>query len=234
MLRRLGRVLLWGFAFLGVGVFLALLAGGVFLWSLRPEPLPERLVLTVDLPQPPPHTRPPLPLPDRVPTAEEVARALHLAAEDPRVVAVAADVSGHAGPLAAVQELLPALDALRRAGIPTQAFAHSLRGPGTGYVLASAFQDLWLQPSGQLSLRGFGLEIPYAGALLSRLGIEGDFQRREAYKSGPESLTRQEMSAPVRDNLSTLERSMGPENGFPLTAVNSNYTPWDGADQRSC
>ena len=75
-------------------------------------------------------------------------RALHDAAADPHVVGLIAKVGG-ALPWAAMQELRLGVRAFAASGKPTLAWAEAF-GEGTGemtaYVLATGFDEIWLQP----------------------------------------------------------------------------------------
>src|SRR4051795_6235773 len=75
-------------------------------------------------------------------------RALHEAAGDRHVVGLIAKVGGPL-PWAVMQELRLGVRAFASSGKPTLAWAESF-GEGTGdmtaYVLATAFDEIWLQP----------------------------------------------------------------------------------------
>ena len=79
--------------------------------------------------------------------------AIHRAAEDPRVAGLIARVQLAASPIGAVQELREAIVAFS-AVKPSLAWAETY--PGTlSYYLASAFGEVWMQPSGSVGLVGF-------------------------------------------------------------------------------
>src|SRR5216684_2333884 len=66
-------------------------------------------------------------------------------------------------------------------------------GPGTRpYYLATAFDEIWLQPLGSLGLVGLRSELPFFRGALDRLGIVPSFAHREEYKSAMNSLTETE------------------------------------------
>src|SRR6202167_100830 len=80
--------------------------------------------------------------------------AIHRAAEDPRVAGLIARVQLDASPAAAVQELREAI-ATFSAAKPSLAWAETY--PGTlSYYLASAFGEVWMQPSGSFGVIGLG------------------------------------------------------------------------------
>src|SRR6476619_3386344 len=75
-------------------------------------------------------------------------RALHEAAADRHVVGLIAKV-GASLPWAAMQELRLGVRAFAASGKPTLAWAESFEGSRdmAGYVLATAFDEIWLQTS---------------------------------------------------------------------------------------
>ena len=95
-----------------------------------------------------------------------ILRALHEAAADPHVVGLIARV-GAALPWATMQELRLGVRAFAASGKPTIAWAESF-GEGsdsmTAYVLATGFEQIWLQPGGGLGLLGVGVETTFVRA----------------------------------------------------------------------
>jgi len=109
------------------------------------------------------------------------------------------------------QELRAAVEEFRAAGKFAILFSEDLGGLGGGttqYYLASAFDEIWLQPSGGVGLIGMAIEMPFARGLLDKLEVEPRFGQREEYKSAVESLTRSSLSAPARENLQALLDSL--------------------------
>ncbi len=89
---------------------------------------------------------------------------------------------------------------------PAFAFAESISGGmGAGSTvhayLTSAFDRVWMQPSGQLDLLGFRLETPFLRGALAELGITPQLGQREAYKGAANQFKDREMPAPQRENL---------------------------------
>jgi protease-4 len=87
------------------------------------------------------------------------------------------------------------------------AFAESFGEAGNGtlhYYLASAFQEVWLQPSGDLDMTGVLFEGPFLRTALGKLGIEPRVGQREEYKGAMSALTETEMPEPQRQNLQRL------------------------------
>jgi len=78
-------------------------------------------------------------------------------------------------------------------------------GRGLGvYYLASAFDEIWLQPIGTVSISGIRMEIPFARELIDKIGVEPQFEARKEYKSVFENFTNTEMSPKNREALTSL------------------------------
>ncbi|HYO19650.1 MAG TPA: S49 family peptidase, partial [Dermatophilaceae bacterium] len=130
-------------------------------------------------------------------------RALHEAAADPHVVGLIARVGG-ALPWATMQELRLGVRAFAASGKPTLAWAESF-GEGTGdmaaYVLATGFDEIWLQPGGGLGLLGVGVETTFVRGALDHLGVEPQFEQRHEFKNAADQVLRTEFTEAHRTAL---------------------------------
>jgi protease-4 len=137
-------------------------------------------------------------------------RALHEAGQDRHVVGLVAKVGGPL-PWAAMQELRLGVQAFAANGKPTIAWAENF-GEGSGdtasYVLATAFEEIWLQPGGGLGLLGVGLETTFVRGVLDRLGIEPQIEQRYEYKNAADRVMRKEFTPPHREALERLTASI--------------------------
>lgn len=141
----------------------------------------------------------------------EVIMGLRAAAKDERVSGIAAYMGGFGVKLSEAQELRAAIAELRAAGKTARLFTEDLGGLGGGsaaYYLASAFDEIWVQPSGGVGLIGISMEIPYAGGALDKLEVGARFGQRHEYKSAVESMTGYGMSDPARENMQMLLDSL--------------------------
>ncbi|HEY1841357.1 MAG TPA: signal peptide peptidase SppA [Mycobacterium sp.] len=117
----------------------------------------------------------------------EAVSALHRAAEDPRVAGLIARVQLPAAAAGPVQELRQAIAAFT-AVKPSLAWAETY--PGTlSYYLASAFGEVWMQPSGTVGLIGFATNALFLRDALDKAGIEAQFVARGEYKSAANLFT---------------------------------------------
>jgi protease IV len=137
-------------------------------------------------------------------------RALHDAAADRHVVGLIAKV-GAALPWAAMQELRLGVRAFAVSGKPTLAWAESF-GEGSGdmaaYVLATGFDEIWLQPGGGVGLLGVGVETTFVRGALDRLGIEPQLEQRYEFKNAADRILRTEFTEAHRTALDRLAESI--------------------------
>jgi protease-4 len=134
-------------------------------------------------------------------------RALHEAGGDHRVVGLIAKIGGGL-PWAAMQELRLGVQAF---GKPTVAWAESFgegSGDMAGYVLASAFDEIWLQPGGGLGLLGVGVETTFLRGALDKLGVEPELEQRYEYKNAADRVTRTEFTPAHREASDRLAASV--------------------------
>ena len=137
-------------------------------------------------------------------------RALHEAADDPHVGGLIAKVGGPL-PWAVMQELRLGVRAFAASGKPTLAWAESFGEESadmTAYVLATAFDEIWLQPGGQVGVLGVGVEVTFLRGALDRLGIEPQLEQRYEYKNAADRVMRTELTEAHRESLDSLSDSI--------------------------
>jgi protease-4 len=130
--------------------------------------------------------------------------ALQKAATDGRVKGLIARVGGSTMKLARVQEIRDSIIAFRTAGKPAICYAETFGefGPGNvTYYLATAFDEIYLQPSGDLGLTGLIYEQPFIRGTLEKLGIIPRVDGRKEYKSFPYMLTETKYIPPHREEI---------------------------------
>jgi ClpP class serine protease len=207
--------------FAAIGFLVVLAAAGLAILAYKSEPLqiarpevPANAVLTLDLAPGVIELRPDNPL-ARASLRDAVALrdtvdALEAAGRDPRVKGLIARVGRGALTIAQAQELRDAIKRFRDRGKFAVAFAESFGEGGDGtrhYYLASAFDRIWLQPSGDLDLTGVLLESPFLRGALDKLGIEPQLGQREEFKGMMNMLTDTGLPEPQRRNLRRLAES---------------------------
>lgn len=210
------RVLIGVLATIGA-IALLLTAGGIAAaWLLlgKSPQLPSHMIVTLDLREDLPEMPGGDPLGalgfGQPPTLIEITLGLEQAARDPRVLGLVARLDGDGPGLAQAQELRSALARFREQGKFAHAHADSFGefGPGTvGYYLATAFDQIHLQPLGGLGLTGILIETPLLGELLDKLGIEPIGGKRGAYKHAADIFTDSSLSPEHRESLESLASS---------------------------
>ena len=137
----------------------------------------------------------------------EAVAAIHRAADDPRVAGLIARVQIPAAAAGPVQELREAIMAFSDVK-PSLAWAETY--PGTlSYYLASAFREVWMQPSGTVGLVGFATNALFLRDALDKAGIEAQFIARGEYKSAANLFTQDSYTDAHREADGRLIESLG-------------------------
>lgn len=140
-------------------------------------------------------------------TVSEIVSTLDKAAHDSRVKGLAFSLEGGDFGAANVQEIRAALKRFKTSGKPAWVFSPSYAEAGGtmgAYYLASAFDQIWLQPVGFVSLPGYDAEMPFMADALKKIGIKPEFLQRKEYKSVMENLSRNGMSPENREMMASL------------------------------
>jgi protease IV len=136
---------------------------------------------------------------------------LRRARSDQRVKALVVKVGGRPIGLATVQEIRRAVEEFGDAGKLTVAWAESFGEFSAGnvpYYLATAFDTIYLQPSGDLGLTGIAMERYFLRGTLDQLGVDFQVAKRHEYKSAAEQLTERSFSGPAREATERLAASV--------------------------
>lgn len=206
--RAIRRICLWiGGLFLFsfcMGMLVAFVFGGS-------RSLPEDMILVLNVTDPIGETEHARSLTDPLASAGitigDLIETLDRARGDDRVKGLLVSLD-HAGmELAHIQELRTAIKRFRTSGKFAYIYTASFSDLGSGigaYYLASAFDKIWMQPVGMVSITGLSLEMPFAREALDKIGVNPQFLRREEYKSAMESYTNTHMSEPNRESLQSI------------------------------
>lgn len=145
-----------------------------------------------------------------LPTLRELVGALRKGARDDGVVGVVAHIGGNRLSLAQVQELREAVADFRTSGKAAVAWTESFGETGQGtvpYYLATAFDEIWVQPSGDLAITGVSVQAVFIRDALDKAGVIPQFGKRREYKTAADTFTEREMTAPAREMASRLAES---------------------------
>lgn len=183
-------------------IFTFVLIGGL-IWSrseIAPM-VPSRTVLEVDLTRGFAEDIPAgafaLSFAESRPRLREVVSALERAARDERVVGILAKVGDSPGGLAMLQELRDAFVAFGASGKKSIAYAETFGEFGAsngGYYLATAFDRIFLQPSGDVGLTGLRYEVPFLAGTFEKLGLEAQMGQRYEFKNAVNSYTEKQFT----------------------------------------
>ncbi|HET7173261.1 MAG TPA: signal peptide peptidase SppA [Nocardioidaceae bacterium] len=145
-----------------------------------------------------------------VPQLRQVADMLRRAAADDRVVGLIAHIGGHQPTLAQSEELRRAVAAFRAAGKGTVCWTESfgeMRPGNVLYHLASAFEEVWLQPSGDLGLTGVVVQAVFLRGTLDKLGIEPEVHQRKEFKTASNTFLETSMTDAHREMATAIVAS---------------------------
>jgi protease-4 len=147
----------------------------------------------------------------RRPHLRTVIDGLRRAGKDDRVKALIVKIGGGIG-LARAQELRDAITAFRTSGKLTVAWAETFGETGLGtvpYYLATAFEQIHLQPSGDVGLTGVSLEEPFFKDVLAKVGVTPRFVKRYEYKTAPNSFVESDYTPEHAESSGRLIASIG-------------------------
>ncbi|KAF9353591.1 hypothetical protein BGX34_011476 [Mortierella sp. NVP85] len=162
--------------------------------------------------------------PSPVSSLIDVVTALKHAKNDPRIVGIMANFSSANNKtqqnktlgLAQIQELRGAIQEFKEAKakalggedkVSLVAYTDSF-DTQTQYYLASAFDKVYMQPSGSIPLVGLSSTVPFFKTLLNRFGIQVRAEARKEYKSMVSTFTETELPLPQKQNLFDLLKSL--------------------------
>ena len=189
--RYIGRYLIVGLAVIG-GVALAgmTLGGcGLLVTARWTEGIEEKTVLEIDfqkgLEEYVPGKALTKALHGKKPTVRSYIEGLIKARDDKRVVGIIARIGGGLR-IARVQEIRDAIKAFRKKGKFAVAYAETFgefAGGHSKYYLATAFDEIYLQPSGDIGFNGLMMATPFIKGTLDKLGVEAQMDHRKEYKN---------------------------------------------------
>ncbi|MEU6727818.1 signal peptide peptidase SppA [Nonomuraea wenchangensis] len=141
----------------------------------------------------------------------DVIGGLRRARQDSRVKGLIVKIGGPPLGLAMVQELREAVQHFRASGKLTVAFAETFgefAGGTVPYYLASAFERVYLQPSGDVGLTGVAVEQRFLKGALTKLGVGYEVGQRHEYKTAANTFTQDHMTEPHRESIGRIVESI--------------------------
>lgn len=137
----------------------------------------------------------------------DLIRAINLAASDDRIKAISATVNVSSLGLAQIQDISAAIQNFKKSGKKAYIYSNSFGGLGQGnreYYLATAFDQIWLQPEAEIGITGINIEVPFFKDILQKFGIEPEFYSRYEYKTAVSSLISSDFSKYYKDELNKV------------------------------
>jgi protease-4 len=162
----------------------------------------------------------------------DVIEGLRRARHDDRVRALVAKVGGGRLGLARMQEIREAVADFRQSGKLAVAWAESFGEFTHGnlpYYLATAFDRIYLQPSGSLGLTGVAVEQLFLHDALAKAGVDFQSAKRYEYKTAVDNLTERGFTGPAREAAERLAVSVAEQ----LTAAIAERRGKSAADARA-
>jgi len=142
---------------------------------------------------------------------QDIIDGLRRARRDDRVRALVVKVGGGRIGLARMQELREAVGAFRESGKLTVAWSETFGEFTHGnvpYYLATAFDRIYLQPSGSVGLTGIAVEQLFLHDALAKAGVAFQSAKRYEYKSAADNLTERGFTGPAREAAERLAESI--------------------------
>jgi protease-4 len=137
--------------------------------------------------------------------------ALDRARTDARVVGLVGHIGAGDYGMALTQELRDAVQAFRASGKFAVAFSETFGefGPGNqGYYLATAFDEIWLQPSGDIGLNGIQARTMFLRGAFDKLDVDVRMDQRYEYKNAMNMYTERSYTPAHREALAAVLTSM--------------------------
>lgn len=141
----------------------------------------------------------------------DVLDALEAAENDPKVVGLVARVGAAPIGMAHIQELREAVERFRKKGKFALAFGETygeFAAANGAYYLATAFDEIWLQPSGDVGWNGLLMESPFLRGALDKLGVKPRLDQRYEYKNAMNMFTEAKFTPAHREAIEKVASSM--------------------------
>lgn len=176
--------------------------------------VPSKTILEADLEQPlvedvPETSFARLTMAERM-SLRDVIDAIDRGADDDRVVGLVARVGAAPIGMAQTQEIREAVARFRAHKKFAVAYSETFGefGPGNGaYYLATAFDQIYLQPSGDVSLTGIFMESPFVKGTLNKLGMSFHGDHRYEYKNALNFYTETKFTPAHKEAMTAIMNS---------------------------
>lgn len=154
-------------------------------------------------------------------TLDDIVNSIDRAAKDDRVKVLAVKASGGGYNLTQLQSIRGAVLRFKAAGKKSVIFSESYGEGGYGlgiYYLASAFDEIWMQPVGSVAIGGINMQVPFFKDIMDDYGVKAQFFQRKEYKNAMEHLTSNKMSPASRESMESLIADLAGQLVDPIKA----------------
>lgn len=140
----------------------------------------------------------------------KILQAIDTAAQDEDIKGIVAYVDAPQMDLAILQEIRAAIERYKNKTdkitiVYANSYASPFTGNGTGvYYLASAFDEVWMQPIGNVATIGMSIETPFVREALDKWNIKPEVFRRKEYKTYMNTFTEKDYTPEHRETTVTL------------------------------
>lgn len=141
----------------------------------------------------------------------DLIKIINLAALDPKVKAIIGNVSISNLGLAQIQDLRDSIATFKLSGKKAYLYSTGFGSFGKGtseYYLATAFNEIWMQPNTEVGITGVAMEIPFVKGLLDKIGVEPEFYTRYEYKTAVSSLVNKDFTPEFKSEMKRLGSSL--------------------------
>lgn len=129
-------------------------------------------------------------------TLENIVKAIQLSANDKKIEGIYIKCGGSALGVASREEIMQALRDFKESGKWIYAYGDMIQQGD--YLLASVADEIYLNPVGNVIIRGIGSMTPFYTGLLEKLGVKVQVVKVGTYKSAVEPFILKEMSDAAR------------------------------------
>lgn len=157
---------------------------------------------------------------DKAPlTLDDIVNSIDRAATDSRVKVLAVKAAGGGYNLTQLQSIREAVLRFKKSGKKTYIFSESYGEGGYGlgiYYLATAFDEIWMQPVGNVAIGGISMQVPFFKDAMNDYGVKAQFFQRKEYKNAMEHLTSSQMSPASRESMQSLVNDLAGQLVDPI------------------
>ncbi len=178
------------------------------------ERVPEKAILEINLEKELVETVPDDPVAKALlrnqPSVRDIVEALDRGAADERVAGLVAHLGAAPQGMAQVQEIRDAVQRFRAKKKFAIAYSETFGEFGNGgraYYLATAFDEVWLQPSGDVNLAGVMLEPMFLRGAFDKLGLRFRGGQRYEYKNAFNTYVEKKFTPAHREAMESIVKS---------------------------